>query len=183
MKEIHNMKHSRFRFLPFTLLLVFLLLPASAAGASPCVAYAFTESQDHYFLVQDNSKNFGNTLNVRGNCENLSLFIDGEWKASSTNGNFVYTLNETVANITLEAAGFNQTWENVVFYPDRLGWEGEWIKFNNLDIQLVDAAKAEIQENWAAFLSVIIAWILSTYVYWNLISAYVQRNFIEEVVN
>jgi hypothetical protein len=70
----------------------------------------------------------------------------------------------------------------VNFYPDRLQWEGEWFKFNNLDIVLIDAAKAEIQENWASFLSVIIAWILSTYVYWNLINSYVQKNFIEEVV-
>ncbi len=184
MKEvIHNMRHSRLKFTGIFPLLVFLLLPSGVAGASPCIAYAYTESQNHYFLVQENSSNFGNTLMIRSNCENLSLFVDGDMAASSTNGNFIYQLNLTKANITLSNDEFNKTWNNVNFYPDRLSWEGEWIRFNNLDIQLVDAAKATLQENWAAFLSVIIAWVLSTYVYWNLIQAYVQRNFIEEVVN
>lgn len=184
MKEIkHNMRHSRLRFTGIIPLLVFLLLPSGAAGASPCIAYAYTESQDHYFLIQDESINFGDTLIIRSNCENLSLFIDDELAASSTNGNFIYQLNSTIANITLSNNEFNETWSNVNFYPDRLDWEGEWIRMNNLDIIFIDAAKASLQENWAAFLSVIIAWVLSTYVYWNLIQSYVQRNFIEEVIN
>lgn len=183
-KKQTHMKHSRFRLLPFTLILGVLLLPSiSAAGASPCVVYAYTESDNHYFLVQDNSTNFGNELKIVSNCENISLYIDDQWAASSSNGNFQYTLNHTLQNITLEAEGFQETYSNVVFYPDRLEWEGQWINLNNLDVQFIDAAKAEIQENWAAFLSVIIAWILSTYVYWNLISAYIQRNFIEEVIS
>ncbi len=180
------MRHSRLKFTGILSLLVFLLLPSGvAASASPCIAYAYTESGNHLFLVGENSSNFGNELNVRSNCENLSLYIDGEWVARSSNGNMFYVLNNTLQNITLSTDNgeFNETYWNVNFYPDRLDWEGQWFRINDLDIQLIDAAKAEIQENWASFLSVIIAWILSTYVYWNLINAYVQKNFIEEVVN
>jgi len=64
-----------------------------------------------------------------------------------------------------------------------LNWEFDWIELNELDVQFIDVTKAEIQENWASFLSIIIAWMLSTYVYWNLVQSYVQKNFIEEVTN
>ncbi len=186
MKDKHNMRHSQLRFTGIISLLVFLLLPSgAAASASPCIAYAYTESGSHLFLVGENSSNFGNELNVRSNCENLSLYVNGEFKARSSNGNIFFKLNNSLQNITLSTDNgeFNATYSNVNFYPDRLEWEGEWFRFNSLDIVLIDAAKAEIQENWASFLSVIIAWILSTYVYWNLINSYVQKNFIEEVIS
>lgn len=178
------MGRTRFKF-AFTalLLLVFLLLSTNAAGAPPsqCLAYAFTESENHAFLVQENSSNFGSKLIIKTDCESIELVIDGAIVARSNNSYFEYQIEEGLHNITLNADGFNETYNYVSIYPDRLNWEFEWSQITGQDIQFIDMTKANLQENWASFLSVVIAWFLSTYVYWQLVQSYVQRNFIEEV--
>lgn len=167
------------------LLLVFLLLPTNTAAAPPsqCLAYAFTESENHAFLVQDNSSNFGSSLIIKTDCSSIELIIDGATVARSNNSYFEYQIEEGLHNITLKADGFNETYNYVSIYPDRLNWEFEWRELTGQDIQFIELTKASLQENWAAFLSVVIAWFLSTYVYWQLVQSYVQRNFIEEVMS
>lgn len=165
-------------------LLVFLLLPANTAAAPPsqCLAYAFTESENHAFLVQDNSSNFGSKLKIKTDCSSIELIIDGARVATSNSSYFEYQIDQGIHNITLNGDGFNETYNNVIIYPDRLNWEYEWNELTGKDIEFIDITKASLQENWASFLSVVIAWFLSTYVYWQLVQSYIQRNFIEEVM-
>ncbi len=160
-----------------------LLIPQSAGETPPneCLAYAYSDSESHSFLVRDNSSNFGSTLNVVHDCERIELWVDGEVKAVSNESFFSYTIEPGVHNLSLIADGFEQNYSFVSFYPDRLEWEYQWIQLTGADIEFIEVGKATIQENWAAFLSIIITWFLSTYVYWQLVQNYVQKNFIEEV--
>jgi hypothetical protein len=84
-------------------------------------------------------------------------------------------------NISLIGENFTEEYKNVNFYPDRLEWEGEYRFLMDADVKYIDVGIAEVRANWAVVWGVIIVWALSTMVYWNLISSYTQRNFIEEV--
>jgi len=179
------MGHSRYKFSVSLILLAFLFLPTVSADdpSSSCLAYAYTESESHAFLIQANTSNFGNQINVQTDCEYIELWIDGALVASSTGSTFQYAIEPGLHNVSLISNNFSANYSYVNFYPDRLNWEFDWIELNELDVQFINVTKAEIQENWASFLSIIIAWMLSTYVYWNLVQSYVQKNFIEEVTN
>jgi len=179
------MGHSRFNISVSLVLLAFLFLPTVTADdpSSSCLAYAYTESESHAFLIQANTSNFGSKINVVTDCEYIELWIDGALVASSTGSRFQYAIDPGLHNVSLISNNFTANYSYVEFYPDRLNWEFEWIELNNLDVEFIDVTKAQIQENWASFLSIIIAWMLSTYVFWNLVQSYVQKNFIEEVTN
>ncbi len=162
-----------------------LLIPQAMADEAPpsqeCLAYAYTESESHSFLVRDNSSNFGNVLKVVTDCESIELWVDGERAVFSNKTAFSYQLEQGLYNLSLVADGFEENYSYVSFYPDRLEWRYDWIQLNGGGIEMIEAGKATIQENWASFLSIIITWFLSTYVYWQFVQTYVQRNFIEEV--
>lgn len=180
------MGFQRFKLMSSLIVLgLLLLIPPSVAGETPpsqeCLAYAYTESESHSFLVRDNSSNFGSTLKVVTDCESIELWIDGERAASTNKTVFSYQLEQGVYNISLVAYGFEENYSFVSFYPDRLEWRYDWIQLNGGGIEMIDVGKATIQENWASFLSIIITWFLATYVYWQFVQTYVQRNFIEEV--
>jgi len=181
---------SKFRYFHHSLIALFLvcLLPIESTSAVPpddCLAYAYTESENHAFLIQVNSSNFGNTIKIKTDCEQLQLSIDGFVVASSTNESyFEYQVEQGRFNVSLYSPnGFSEEYNGVSFYPDRLGWEFEWLELSGANIQYVNVEEADLKENWASFLSVVIAWFLSTYVLWQLVQTYVQRNFIEEVTS
>ena len=91
------MGHSRFKFsVSFILLASFLFLPTVSADdpSSSCLAYAYTESETHAFLIQANTSNFGNEINVQTDCEYIELWIDGALVASSTGQLFSMQLNQ-----------------------------------------------------------------------------------------
>lgn len=166
-----------------TFIIWVILLPIGTATAAPgdCLAYAYTESGNHAFLVQENSSNFGNNISIVTNCDNLTINVDGEFFAR-TSKNTTLAIEPGLHNISLFADNFSQTFSNVLFYPDFLEWESNYRFEMNQEIKFIDSALVEAQTNWAVFFGVVIVWILCVYVYWNLINSFIQRNFIEEVV-
>ena len=181
----HNKRPHAFKK-PFLILLVLLLQPfMGSAVASPneCLAYAYTESGNHYFLMKDNSSNFGNNLTIITDCEYLEVSLDGQFFANISRNTEV-TISPGIHNLTFENNFFNQTFSNVVFYPDYLTWEYDYLQMmQGLEPpQMVDAGLIDSRTNWAVFIGIVVVWILCVYVYWNLINTFVQRNFIEEVV-
>ena len=72
----------------------------------------------------------------------------------------------------------------VEVFPDRLEWEGDFLLLNrgNQDTEFISIDLSNSRENWASAFSILIVWVLTTYVYWKLIESYVNKNFIEEVV-
>ena len=181
------MGHIRFNLMYSLIALGLLLLipPVMADNAPPsqeCLAYAYTESETHSFLVRDNSSNFGSVLKVVTDCQYIELWVDGERAAVSNESQFSYQLEQGIYNLSLISDGFQENYSYVSFYPDRLEWRYEWTKLNGgSGVEMIEVGKATLQENWASFLSIIITWFLATYVYWQFVQTYVQRNFIEEV--
>ena len=53
---------------------------------------------------------------------------------------------------------------------------------NSPQKQVIELELSETRTNWAVGVGIVIVWVLNVYVYWSLISSYVDRNFIEEVV-
>lgn len=163
-----------------------LLLPPVSAQDPPvddeCLAYAYTNSEQHYFLLRGNSSMFGSTLNIIHDCDQVSIYVDGFFLASSSN-DFSTILEPGLHNVTIEADNQTLTYRNVMFYPDRLEWEYEYqITFDQPTKPMIDLELSYSRTNYAVGIGIFMVWVLTTYVYWSLISAYVDRNFIEEVV-
>ncbi len=166
-------------------LLVLLLTPSLAQAQDPpsskqCLAYAFTSSEPHLFLIGDNTSVFGNEIQINHDCDDLQLFIDGEFAAAS-NSNLTYSIEPGRHNITMIFDNQTLTMENVDFYPDRLEWEYEWEQLEEQKSAFISISDSNFQINWAVAFSIVIVWVLAVYVYWQLINSYVERTFIEEV--
>ena len=171
----------------FLLLVMSTLLTSTSSAQEPpeersCLSYAFTVSENHHFLVADNSSLFGGNLTIVHNCESASLFVDVEFIAGSNN-TFKTQIEFGVHNLTLSLDdGVELNFEMVRFYPDRLNWEFDWLEIQESKPTFIEAGAVDLQINYAVSFSIVIVWVLSTYVYWQLINNYTQRTFVEEVV-
>lgn len=185
MKEnkTHHEASWRFGFWFFTTGAILLLLaPSAHASPDQCLAYAYTSSGNHFFLIQDNSSNFGSNVSIVSNCDNVTIEIDGEFYAQISK-NTQIPINPGLHNFSLISENFTANYSNVLFYPDYLEWELNYqLTYLDDEVNFIDAAILEARTNWAVFFGIVIVWILCVYVYWNLINTFVQRNFIEEVV-
>jgi hypothetical protein len=163
-----------------------LLLPIATAQDPPvddreeCLAYAYTSSENHLFLLGENVSMFGERLVIVHDCEEVEVFIDGVFQAGSSS-NFALIVEPGTHNISIEGSGFNDSFSNVVFFPDRLEWEYDFQLIQESKPQFIEINLAQLQTNWAVGIGIVVVWVLTTYVYWSLISSYVDRNFIEEV--
>jgi hypothetical protein len=163
-----------------------LLLPAVNAQDPPvdnskeCLFYAFTSSENHNFLIQNNSIVFGQTMKVKHNCEFLEIRSNGEFLARSNNS-FEVQIFQGINNLTFQTNSSIQYFKFEV-YPDRLGWEYEYNELITEKNEFISINLSNSRENYASIFSIIIVWVLTTYVYWKLIESYTNKNFIEEVV-
>ena len=166
-----------------------LLLLPSVAGQEPpveenkpCLHYGYTSSESYNFLVQNGTKLFGNNLNIIHNCDYLQVNLNGEFYASSNNS-MIIEIPLGINNLTVETNEYTRNYQVEVF-PDRLEWEGDFLLLNrgNQDTEFISIDLSNSRENWASAFSILIVWVLTTYVYWKLIESYVNKNFIEEVV-
>lgn len=181
-------KKSRgFRAFKVACILLVLSLPIASAQTPPsldegeCIFYAYTKSERHYFLIQDNASMFSTKVYIVHNCKNLEIIENGVFLASSDN-DFEINVNEGYSNLTFNYENKSTSFNNLIFYPDRLEWEGQYQEIQGSNKKFIEINMAEIQINWAVAFSIVIVWVLSTYVYWQLINNYVERTFIEEVV-
>jgi hypothetical protein len=173
----------------FLIVVGLYLLPTSTAQDPPadeekdCLFYAYTSSSNHYFLLQNNSSVFGENVNIVHNCDTLEVRVNGEFYASSNNS-FEVRISSGINNITIISEDSSSTFENVIFYPDVLLWEDQYQLLVNDrgSSEFIDIDTANLRQNWAVGFGIIMVWVLTTYVYWRLIQSYVDKNFIEEVV-
>lgn len=182
MKESTHMGLRSFLFVALGI----LLLP-SVNGQDPpvdnskeCLFYAYTSSEDHNFLIQNNSIVFGQTMKVKHNCQFIEISSNGEFLARSNNS-FEVQIEQGINNLTFQTNSSVQYF-NFEVYPDRLNWEYEYNELINQNNEFISIDVSNSRENWASIFSIIIVWVLTTYVYWKLIESYVNKNFIEEVV-
>ncbi len=179
-------KHTALRSYWFLALGFILLLPTAygqepPVDDKPCIFYAYTSSEEYNFLIQNNSKAFGNDLNIIHNCDFLQIDIENQFYARSNNSMFLQ-IPAGILNLTISTNDDIQNYSIEVF-PDRLEWEGEYIRlFDIPETEMISIDLSNNRENWASIFSIVIVWVLTTYVYWKLIESYVNNNFIEEVV-
>lgn len=175
----------------WTLIAFLLLAPlaaSSGAGAQTppeeggCIAYAFTRSQNHAFLLESNSTVYGGDAIVIHDCGNVTVAIDGAFAARGESGmnvplpsgQFNMVITDDDQSILVEAIG-------VEMRPDRLEWEYEWEAIQSRQPVSVEPDFLSQQQNIAAGITALIVWVLSVQVFWHLVNGFVQRNFIEEV--
>jgi hypothetical protein len=183
MKE-KKIKLMRLRIFIFVLVFLFTTTTVQASPNSK-IAYAFSKSGEHYFLIQNDSSLFGNNITIIHNCDSLEFKLNQTFYASSNASKFKLNIEPGIYEIEMLCDNVSIQYSNVVFYPDQLQWINQYNqlqndKFEGLDVILKEEASK--LANWSAFWGILIVWLLSTYVYWNLINHYVQRNFIEEVI-
>jgi hypothetical protein len=119
------------------------------------------------------------------NCETIAVDLNETFYAQSNFTKLKISITPGIYNITLNCDNATFEYYNVYFYPDQLQWIQQYNDLNNFQLPTIDMIiieEAESLANWGSFWSILIVWLLSTYVYWNLINHYVQRNFIEEVI-
>lgn len=153
---------------------------AEAAVGPPCLAYAYLESDDHRFLIGNNSTGYGSDIHLIHNCGRASISLNGEFLAEGESG---LSVNVEPGNYSITIEGENQTWmyESFEIRPDRFDWDFNFTFAYPEGESLIPESDAKVMQNWAAGATGLIVWVLCVYVYWNLIDQYTQRNFIEEV--
>jgi hypothetical protein len=183
MKEKSHMGLRVFLFIAFGI----LLLPSVNAQdppdsqEEPCLFYAYSFSQNHYFLIQNDAILYGNNLTLIHNCEYVRIYKNNEFVIESNNSiNMV--IEPGIQNFTIETNEYTRTYQ-VEIIPDRLEWERQYEQlFIEPQDEFISINLSNDRENIASIFSIIIVWVLTTYVYWKLIESYVNKNFIEEVV-
>ena len=173
------------------LLVVLSLLPLVQAQSQPpiqqdeCLAYAFTRSGQHGFLLENNSIAYGNTVFIRSNCEQLTIFMDGEFYSSHSNQSEIQIYFEGFSlNMTIESGNFTYYAQNVVLFESQFAWSQNYLEYqeNLPELTFVELGKMVFQENVVSVASIAIVWFLSVNIYWALINHYLDRNLFEEVV-
>ncbi len=172
---------------------VLILLPFLSFSAlaeppeenQPCIAFAYTESENHLFLLGSNKSIFGTKLTVEHNCESVEIIANGNFTGYSELNKIEVSLNVGINNVTI--SGDNQTFNyyNVTVMPDRLTWAYdyyEWKRGDAVELEkFISITAATAQANWASILSIVVVFSLVTMVYWNLINSYIDKNYCEEV--
>ena len=173
------------------LLVVLSLLPLVQAQSQPpiqgdeCLAYAFTRSGDHGFLLENNSIAYGNTIFIRTNCEQIDVFFDGVRTSTYTNQSMIQIFFEGVSlNMTLQSGNYTYYAQNVVLFESQFTWSQNYLDYtqNLPEMTFIEFGKMTFQENVVSVASIVIVWFLSVNIYWALINHYLDRNLFEEVV-
>lgn len=151
-----------------------------------CIIYGYTVSDTHYFLMRSGSSMFGTNITIEQNCDDIDVYVNGNYTASSfNNSDLKINLEPGIYDITIISnSNVSKFYNNVTIYPNSLTWVSDYNdwKYPELNFEeYISMSSAMAKENWASILSILIVFILVTYVYWNLINSYVDRNFIEEV--
>ena len=171
-----------------------LLLPliSTNATAEPpidekeCIIYAYTESDQHYFLLESNKSAFGSNMTIKHNCPFIEVFTNGTFRAFTQLDEIIIPLEIGFNNIQIKTENYTKNISSLYIFPDRLSWEFEYLDWQNNELdysidELILRSKATAQQNWASILSIVVVFTLTTMVYWHLINSYIDRNFCEEV--
>ena len=169
----------------FFLLALLMVPPALAAENPPCMAYAYTiaEGEPHYSMIVSNSYVFGNQVVVKSNCDNTTLYVDGEMKASTDSNKITTFIDTGFHDITVTNDNYTETWRNVTFIAS-----GQLTNVvnqipNEYNPYSIPYTMEQINsiELWAGIGSILISWLIVTGVMWKIIKRYNDNNYCMEV--
>ena len=169
----------------FFLLALLMVPPAMAAESPPCIAYAYTmaEGEPHYSMVASNAYVFGNQLAVQSNCDNTSLYIDGELYSSSDSKKLTTFIETGTHDVTITNDNFTETFRNVTFIAN--GQLSDVVNQipNEYNPYSIPYTMDEINsiELWAGIGSILLSWALVTSIMWKIIKRHNDNNYCMEV--
>lgn len=166
----------------FTILILVLVayLPLSVSALEPpCIAYGYTTTDNHYFLLQNNSIMYDSTLIIKHNCDNVQVYLNDDLIHETTTNSTLY-LPEGMNNYTIIADNTTYEYQNVNIIGGSLGWYNDYLEYTE-NLPSISEYQGQRTSNFVAFFTGIIIWLLSVNVYWKLINHYVDRNYFEEV--
>lgn len=167
----------------------FTLFPLVQAQQPPpnddCLAYAYTRSEGHSFLLENNSIVYGNQILIKTNCRSFDVFFDDEYYATYqgvSSASIFYESNNV--NLTIVSGNFTYEAHNVVIFNNQFTWSNEYQKYIETlpEMTFFEMGELVFKENVVAVSSIIVVWFLSINVYWILINHYLDRRLFEEVV-
>jgi len=175
------------------LLLLLILAASSASNAAaqeepPCltVVHAQDASGTIFTLMENGSTMFGDRAVVRTTCEGPYKISSDGLDRAYTNGSSTFSLLVGVHDYTFRFdSGLEVVFENVTVYPSEV-WTSAYY---NIDPEaapvtyFVDNAELQARDVMVAFGSALIIWATSTFIVWRLVSAYIDRGFVEEVLS
>lgn len=175
------------KWLGFLGLLVLISLPLVQAQPQPpndCLAYAFTRSDAHSFLLENNSYAYGNQIFIRTDCQDFSVYFDNEFYANYQNQNSasIFIPNGTL-NMTIQSGNYTYYAQNIMVFENQFSWTQNYITYQRdlPELTFIELGKITFQENVVSLASILIVWFLSVNIYWALINHYLDRNLFEEV--
>jgi hypothetical protein len=185
----HRIKVSFFTRLGVCLLLFLPIFSFSAYAEPPvnneCLAYGYTESDNHLFLLGNNKTAFGSNITIEHNCDYIEVFTNGNFTAYSENQRVIIPTSPGIYDIQIKSTNFSKNITGFTLLPDRLQWEFQYYEWQNeFDFTIeeyITLTSATAKANWASILSIVVVFCLVTMVYWHLINSYIDRNYCEEV--
>lgn len=173
----------------FGCLMVFTLLPLVQAQTPPpsdeCLAYAFTRSEGHSFLMENNTIVYGNQILIKTNCETFNVYFDDIFYATYDNVEEASIFYDGInVNMTITSGNYTYEAQNVVIFQNQFTWSNEYQRYtqNLPSLTYIEMGEIVFKENVVAVSSILIVWFLSVNIYWILINHYLDRRLFEEVV-
>lgn len=161
--------------------------PPNSNVGDECLIYAYSESGNHLFLLESNKSAFGNNVTIIHNCESIEVYVNGSFEGFTNTNMMKIILPSGNNDIIINSPNSSKIINDIFIMPDRLSWEFEYFEWDGRNSvsfeEYISLSKAQAKENWVSILSIVVVFTLSTMVYWNLINAYIDRNYCEEVVN
>ncbi len=171
------------------LICVFTLLPQVQALTPPpeeeCLAYAFTRSEGHSFLLENNTVVYGNQILIRSNCQTYNVYFDDVLYATYQNQSEASIFYDNInINMTITSGNYSYYAQNVVIFQNQFTWSNEYQRYvqNLPELTYLELGEIVFKENVVAVSSILIVWFLSVNIYWILINHYLDRRLFEEVV-
>lgn len=168
-------------------ILTLSLLPLVQAQPQPleddCLAYAFTKSDQHSFLLENYSIAYGDQIFIRTNCDQFTVYFDNVFHSNYTDQKEImipYSSNSI--NLTIESGNYSYFAYKVVRFDNEFSWSSEYVQYIENQPSLIEVGALTFQENVVSVGSIVIVWFLSVNIYWALINHYLDRNLFEEVV-
>ena len=163
--------------------ILMLSIVGNVEAENNCLFYAYTEDNNHKFLLDSNVKLYDNRLTVIHNCHNVKLYQDGVYLQGSLT-NFTVILEGGYSNLSL--IGNNDTienYENVEIIESRFTWLDEYriIEENSVN-NIYNQEDVNSQITVASIGTGLIIWFCCVVIYWKLINHYVDRNYFQEVI-
>lgn len=167
----------------------FTLLPLVKAQQPPpsedCLAYAFTRSDGHAFLLENNSIVYGNQIFIRTDCDQFDVYFDDVFYASYKDVDSTSIFPDGIyVNMTIVSGNYTMYANNIIIFQNQFTWSNEFVRYtqNLPEMSYFELGEIVFKENIVSVSAIVIVWFLSVNIYWVLINHYLDRKLFEEVV-